>query len=117
VFRRMPDEAIELATDVLRRGAAREAAQQPLLLRIRGYAHAQRGEWEAAGDDLRRSLEIARSRGARYEVALTLDAIAQVAAARGGHDPAAQAEAAEIFDSLGAVSVPGVPVEQSAVTA
>ena len=117
VFRNMPDEAIELAGAALRRGAAQEAAQQPLLLRIRGYAHAQQGDWEAAANDLRRSLEIARSRGARYEAALTLDAIAHVAAAQGGDDQAARAEADEIFESLGAVSVPKVPLEQSAVTA
>ena len=115
VFQQMPDQAIELATDALRRAVAQDAAQQPMLLRLRGCAHAQRGEWEPADADLQASLEVARARDARYEAALTLDAIACAAAARGGHAPEARAEADEIFASLDAVSVARAPLKPSVV--
>ena len=50
----------------------------------------------------------AESRNARYEVALTLDAIARVAEARGRLDAPARAEADELFAALGVVFVPTV---------
>lgn len=115
VFQRMPDQAIELATEALARAVAQDAAQQPMLLRLRGCAHAQRGEWGPADADLQASLDVARRRDARYEEALTLDAIACAAVARGGHAPEARGEADEIFASLDAVSVARAPLEPSAL--
>jgi Flp pilus assembly protein TadG len=66
---------------------------------------------ELAEDDLCRSLEVAKARNARHEVAHALDAMARVAAARGGSDPAARAEADELYEALGIVFVPAVPLE------
>ena len=88
-----------------------------MLHRIRGYALAQSGDPAGAGDELRGSLEAGRSRNARYEVALTLDAIARVAEAGGRLDAPARAEADELFAALGVVFVPTVPLDRSAVTA
>ena len=59
----------------------------------------------------------AASRNARYEVALTLDAIARVAEAGGRRDAPARAEADELFAALGVVFVPTVPLDRLAVTA
>ena len=115
VFRHKPEEAIELTTDALRRATAHDAAQQPMILRIRGYAHAQQGEWDEADADFAQSVEIARARQARYELALTLDAIAHVAESRGHSAKAERAEANEIFRSLDTVTVPRVPLGPSAV--
>lgn len=64
-------------------------AVQPLLHRVRGRAFLQLGDREEALADLERSLSIGRSRGADYEVALTLAAMAEVR--RLDDDPSAEA--------------------------
>ena len=118
VFQGRSREAIELTSGALERTAARGGAtQDPMLRRIRGYALAQSGDLAGAGDELRGSLEAGRSRNARYEVALTLDAIARVAEAGGRLDAPARAEADELFAALGVVFVPTVPLDRLAVTA
>jgi len=52
------------------------ASQLPLLLRVRGSALAHRGRMEEAEEALRKSLEAADVRGAEYESALTMLALA-----------------------------------------
>ena len=118
MFEARSEEAIELATASLKRTTAvGGATQDPMLYRVHGYAHAQRAEWDDAAGDLRQSLEAARTRNARHEVAHTLDAMARIAAARGKADDAARAEADDLYKALGVVSVPAVPLEQAAVSA
>ena len=80
-------------------------------------AGADRRSRPAPSDELRGSLEAGRARNARYEVALTLDAIARVAEAGGRLDAPARAEADELFAALGVVFVPTVPLDRLAVTA
>ena len=80
-----------------------------MLRRIRGLLRWPRAAIAAAApsDELRRQPRgRARSRNARYEVALTLDAIARVAEAGGRLDAPARAEADELFAALGVVFVP-----------
>jgi len=118
VFEARSEEAIELATASLKRTTAvGGATQDPMLYRVRGYAHAQRGEWDEAVGDLQQSLEAARTRNARHEVAHTLEAMARIAAARGQPDESARAEADELYKALGVVYVPAVPLEPLAVSA
>jgi class 3 adenylate cyclase/tetratricopeptide (TPR) repeat protein len=114
IFQGRSSEAIDLTSAALERSAARGGAtQDPMLRRIRGYAVAQSGDLPGGLDELRGSLEEGRSRSARYEVALTLDAIARVTEAAGGSDLAARAEADELFAALGVVFVPTVPLERA----
>lgn len=57
----------------------------------------------------------ARERKARYEVALTLDAIARLSVHSAGvEDAAAREEADALFASLAVVYVPTVPLERGA---
>jgi len=117
MFQGRSDEAIEMTSELLGRAGSRGGTlQDALLYRVRAYATAQRGEWAEAQLDLDRSLDAARERNARYEVALTLDAIARVAEARGVADDGARREADEIFRSLDVIHVPDVPVRGTADT-
>jgi tetratricopeptide (TPR) repeat protein len=67
-----PGRALELARAELN-GADR---QRPLLLRVVGIALARLGDAEAACRELGEALACARSRGADYEIAATIDALA-----------------------------------------
>jgi class 3 adenylate cyclase/tetratricopeptide (TPR) repeat protein len=110
-FQGRSQDALELVASALERTSARGGAtQDPMLHRIRGYAHAQMGSQAEAQDDLRRSLEAGRGRNARYEIALTLDAMARVAELEGVADAAVRAEADELLTALGVVLVPTVPL-------
>ncbi len=73
---------------------------QALLHRVLAYAHVQAGELEEALVDLERSLEVARSGDALYEVALTL-----LARGRLRGDATDIAEAQALLDSLHVVRV------------
>jgi class 3 adenylate cyclase/tetratricopeptide (TPR) repeat protein len=107
------EDAVELASACLQRTAVGGgASQDPLLHRVRGYAHFQRGDGDSALADFEESMRRARERHARYEVALTLDAIARAAERRGARDLASRREADELFASLGVVFVPTVPLER-----
>jgi tetratricopeptide (TPR) repeat protein len=113
-FQGRGEDALELASAALERTAARGGAtQDPMLYRIRGFARAQLGDLAEARADLERSLEAGRTRNARYEIALTLDAIARVAELEGVADAARRAEADELLAALGVVEVPTVPVAES----
>ncbi len=81
-----------------------------LLQRIRGYALAQVGSLEQARAAFDESLRQARERNARFEIALTLEAIVRVARMEGRIAAEAAADAAEIFEELGVTSTPEVPL-------
>jgi len=70
------DDAIALITAALEAEAsAGDATYTPRLLRLRGNAEQARGACEAARADFERSLEVARTHKAEYDVALALDAL------------------------------------------
>jgi class 3 adenylate cyclase/tetratricopeptide (TPR) repeat protein len=104
--------------DALARTAAAEqaapqvaAAQQPAVNRIRGYALAQRGEADQARAVFEASVRTARERAARYEEALSLDALIRF----DGHldrpaDASATTARDALFGQLGLVTVPEFPL-------
>ena len=75
------------------------AAVTPLLLRVRGLALARLGRTSEAVAALEESLSVARSRGARHEIAFALDALRSVA----GLPPVLEAERLALLTGLGAV--------------
>jgi tetratricopeptide (TPR) repeat protein len=86
-------------------------ALQACLNRIRGYAHMQAGENTLAQDCLDESLRLARQAGAQFELALTLEAWSHLARLTGRRSAAKYAGGArEIFDRLGVVRTPVVPL-------
>ena len=104
-------EALKLAGSCLERTAAYGGdTHDPALHRIRGYAWSQLGDIESAQRELECSLELARARSARYQIALTLDAIARVSERAGAVDAAARAEADELFSMLGVIRIAEVPL-------
>ena len=81
-------DALEIASNCLERTAAHGGdTHDPMLHRIRGYCLAQIGDAKAARAEFDLSLEIARARSARYEIALAQDAIARIAERIGAPDP------------------------------
>ena len=86
------------------------ATLRALLYRLRGYALAQSGDLDAADEALRQSLETARAAEETYEVALTLEASAQLAELRTEDGSAAAKESATLLARLGVVSTPMVPL-------
>jgi tetratricopeptide (TPR) repeat protein len=91
-------EALALAQGVLAEGP------DALVERLIGYALAQDRRPEEARPHFEESLRLARERGARYELARTLRALAETGS------PEHAAEAQELLDSLGVVSLPRVPL-------
>jgi tetratricopeptide (TPR) repeat protein len=75
-----------------------------LLRRARGVALVRLGETARAQDELRLALAAARERGEDYEIAVTLAALAAIAAA----SDAELLERTAIFERLGVVAVPGL---------
>jgi tetratricopeptide (TPR) repeat protein len=117
LFQSRSTEVIETTTAMLERIESKGGAiQHPWLYRMRGCAHAQLGKWDDARADLDRSLAIARERHARYELALTLDAIARATELCDGHiDQSARSEADDLLRSLDVIHVPPVPLRATAV--
>ena len=107
VFRAAPQRALELldAAEVGTRGADVAVLHTPLLRRTRGIAYIQLGRFEEARQELESSLSAARARGVEFEIALTLRAVAQLAAI--GETLALDAldESEEILKRLGVVAV------------
>jgi tetratricopeptide (TPR) repeat protein len=98
-------EALDIAPTVL------EAVEEnpllgPFLERLNGYALVQARRADEAGPRFERSLELARELDADYEVALTLEALGRTRL--GDPDTAAASQA--IFERLGVVSTPRVPL-------
>ena len=110
-------EVIDITTVLLEGIESRGGAiQHPWLYRLRGYAHAQLGRWADARIDLDRSTAIARERHARYELALTLDAIARITELSDGVvEQSARSEADELLRSLDVIYVPPVPLLATSV--
>jgi tetratricopeptide (TPR) repeat protein len=70
-----PFHALEIASATLQANDQ----QRPLLTRVGGIALARLGQKEAAARELRLSLDVARKRGAEYDIAATIDALEAVA--------------------------------------
>jgi predicted ATPase/class 3 adenylate cyclase len=100
-----PGEALELAGRALSRAEelGRLDTLGPALERMVGYALCQEKRTPESAPHFERSLELARESDAGYEIALTLEALA---ATDGGHS----AEAAELFERLGVIATPTVPL-------
>jgi tetratricopeptide (TPR) repeat protein len=82
-----------------------------MLSRLRAYALAQHGELEAAREASHEALMIGREGGATYEIALTLEAMARIDELRGDVGLREHTdEARELFDLLGVVRTPEVPL-------
>ncbi len=110
-------DAQEVASSCLERTAAHGGdTHDPMLHRILGYALAQLGDADAARTEFEVSLEVARARNARYEVALALDAMARVTERFGSAGAAARAEADELFRRLGVVHIAEVPLDATLAT-
>lgn len=110
------DAAIDLAEDIRRR--ASRAGGLPLQLlptdRAFAYALAQRGERDDAMAVLEQVAEQATALECTFELALTYEALARVAAAGGrGEADGYALTAAERFAELGVVRTPEVPLERS----
>ena len=91
--------------------AALEAIEERSLVgafleRLHGYALVQARRASEAGPRFERSLELARELGADYEVALTLEALNGT----GLGDPEAEAESRAIFERIGVLATPVVPL-------
>jgi predicted ATPase/class 3 adenylate cyclase len=82
-----------------------------LLERVAGYAALQNRDPAQARRHLEASLAHAREAGARYECAVTLHALAELAWRDGGSDAETlQREATESLEGLGVVALPRVPL-------
>jgi tetratricopeptide (TPR) repeat protein len=83
------------------------AAQTPLLYRVRGVALFKTGDVTSARAALDQSHEAGRTRGADYEVALTLDALADLDEHAGqAHNNLARLESQAILQRLGVIWTP-----------
>ena len=87
-------------------GAAENPLLDPVLERLHGYALVQARRADEARPRFERSLELARGLEADYEVALTLEALSRTRL--GGQE--AEAESRQIFERLGVISTPLVPL-------
>ncbi len=105
--------ALHRATDALQRAEVMSGTTvlQAMLQRQRGYALLQADDADGAQKCLEESLRLARSVGAEYEVAMTLEALARLALASGRASASDYlAEARFILERLGVVSTPRVPL-------
>lgn len=105
-----PGDALELITDIVARAEADGSATiKSTAQRIRGCIHASLGQDAEADLALSASLRDARRRGARHEIALTLDAMKAVSTSVGRAWPEdLELERAELFDQLGLRAAPTV---------
>jgi tetratricopeptide (TPR) repeat protein len=112
VFAGDPVEALRQADEILTsiEQAGGGSLQHALVYRIRGHALAQQGDLDAAHDAFLKSLEVARAADETYELALTLEAIGRLAAAREEDGSAESAEARGLLARLGVMSTPQVPL-------
>lgn len=114
VFQREYAQALTRATDALDRASAIGSMKilRAILERLRGYALVQKGDLELAQSSLDESVRLAREANAEYELALTLQAKSRLETLAGRHDEAKTlvARCEEIFQRLGVVSTPEVPL-------
>jgi class 3 adenylate cyclase/tetratricopeptide (TPR) repeat protein len=104
--------AAALVGDAITREAATGATTfTPMLRRIRACASATEGRAADAWKDLDVALAVARERGANYEIALTLDVIAALAARSGlPPDPGVEEERLLLLERLGVRWTPPPPL-------
>jgi class 3 adenylate cyclase/tetratricopeptide (TPR) repeat protein len=90
------------------------ATVMTMLNRLRAYALAQRGELEAARRAGHQALVIGREGSATYEIALTLEALARIDVLRGDQGLSEHTEESRrLFDQLGVVKTPEVPLPRA----
>ena len=79
----------------------------PMLLRLQGYAHLAEGELDSAAQAFAESLELARSVGGLYDVAMALSAEAEMAERQEGKWPeSSRRERDELLSRLGMTEAP-----------
>ena len=106
-------DALSVADNALEVESTREGLgyQRAALLRARAGALAQLGRIEEARAALEESLRSAREREADHEVAFTLCAMADLAAAEGvAYDEALEQERVALLERLGIVAVQAMPL-------
>jgi tetratricopeptide (TPR) repeat protein len=106
------EDALATANEALARAGAGAGAGlvAPMLHRVRGSALLQLGRFTEAGEALGNSLGEARRTSADFEVALTLDALATLRRLAGEDVAALDEERDAIFDRLGVVATPTLPL-------
>jgi hypothetical protein len=112
VLQRRANEALDVATAALVRDeeSGGLGTQTPLLQRVRGRALMQLGDLAGAREALDVSLQVARGRGAQFEVAQTLTSLSALDRLEDRPpEPARDAEIAELLSGLGVERLPGVP--------
>ena len=102
-----PMRAMELASQRLRS----DDRERPLLTRMAGIALARLGETKGAMRELGHSLRTARDRGAEYDIAATIDAMAAI----DGVEPALLLERDEILGRLRVEQLPAPALPARAV--
>ncbi|MDP9329986.1 MAG: tetratricopeptide repeat protein [Actinomycetota bacterium] len=110
------DEALEIADKALDsiRGEG-GALQEPFLLRVRGYALAQKARTAEARAAFIEGVEAGRKRESLYEVAMILDALTRLARSQEQEiDPEVERERRELYERLGVIAVPAVPLNPAA---
>jgi class 3 adenylate cyclase/tetratricopeptide (TPR) repeat protein len=85
-----------------------------LIDRLEGCARCLVGELDAGEALLRHSVESSRDKGAEYEVAAGLEAIAWASRVRGDENPGLAVEATALYRTLGVVRSPELPMRASA---
>jgi class 3 adenylate cyclase/tetratricopeptide (TPR) repeat protein len=109
------EAALDLAESALERARALEAELViATLLRVRGCALMQLGRMTEARAALDESLSEARARGAEYEVALALDALVVLGRLAGDETTTLDEERTTIFERLGVVATPELPLTRVA---
>jgi tetratricopeptide (TPR) repeat protein len=105
-------EALRAADETLQAlaGADANPTLLALLHRIRGYGLMQLGDYDGAEQCFDESIRVARADGASYELALSLDARAQLRSRVENAEGGDADEAEALFESLGVASVPEIPL-------
>lgn len=107
-----PGAGLPLADETLRgvEESGTGGVVRAMLHRVRGYALAQSGDLDAAEAAVESSTRIARAGDEPYELALSLDALVRLAGRRGADGSGASDERESIFERLGVVARPYVPL-------
>jgi class 3 adenylate cyclase/tetratricopeptide (TPR) repeat protein len=112
VFAGDPAEAIHQADETL--SALAETGSAPTILamlhRLRGYSLIQLGDLDGAEQCLEESIRVARESGRSYELALSLEALGRLPGYVRSEGKSEPKEARAIFETLGVVSTPKVPL-------
>ena len=110
------EAALALMSAALTRARAPEGASVavPMLERLRGCALMQLGRLDEAREALAEGLADARSKGADHEIGLALDALVKLEALSGNATAELEDERRAIFDRLGIVRTPEIPLPPTA---